>query len=319
MTSVAARGRGSHTHDALFHESPEQLAAVAAPFLLHGLEDGDAAVVAAGAATSALLREAVDDDPRVHVLERHDLYRDRTPAAIITFRKLAEQYASDGIRQVRVVGEMDFGRTEREWVEWQRYEAVVNEALAGWPLWGLCLYDTRRLPEPVLDSGRRTHRNLVTSDGRQANPHFVEPADYLRALPVPAEPLEATLPRLAVTDVSDFVALRHAVAADLAALHGRRDAVEDFLLAVDEMTSNAARHGGPPVSLRLWSAADRVVCVIHDSGGGLDDPFAGYGPAHGEDLSRGGMGLWLARQMCDHVDIVTDADGVTVRLTSRLN
>ena len=319
MTSSAAGGRGSLCHDVLFHDSPEQLTAGAAPFLLRGLEAGDAAIVAAGAATSALLRDAVDDDPRVHVLERHDLYRDRTPAAIIMFRRLAEQYASDGIRRVRVVGEMDFGPTEREWVEWQRYEAVVNEALAGWPLWGLCLYDTRRLPEPVVESGRRTHRNLVRPDGREPNPDFVEPADYIRALPVPPEPLEATLPRLVVTDVSDFVALRHAVAAELAALPGRREAVEDFLLAVDEMTSNAARHGGPPVSVRLWSADDRVVCAIHDSGGGLDDPFAGYGPAHGEDLSRGGMGLWLARQLCDHVDIVTGADGVTVRLTSRPN
>jgi anti-sigma regulatory factor (Ser/Thr protein kinase) len=97
-----------------------------------------------------------------------------------------------------------------------------------------------------------------------------------------------------------------------------RDAVEDFLLAVDEMTSNAMRHGGPPVSLRLWVADDRIVCTISDHGPGWDDPFAGYGPAHGEDLSRGGMGLWLARQLCDHVDISSDGAGARVRLTLRV-
>ena len=97
-----------------------------------------------------------------------------------------------------------------------------------------------------------------------------------------------------------------------------RDAVEDFLLAVDEMTSNAVRHGLPPVSLRLWIGGDRIVCVIGDGGPGWDDPFAGYGPAHGDDLSRGGMGLWLARQLCDHVDIEHGDGGVRVRLTTRL-
>ena len=58
--------------------------------------------------------------------------------------------------------------------------------------------------------------------------------------------------------------------------------------------------------------------MIADRGPGWDDPFAGYGPAHGEDLSRGGMGLWLARQLCDHVDIEHGDDGVRVRLTTRL-
>jgi anti-sigma regulatory factor (Ser/Thr protein kinase) len=84
------------------------------------------------------------------------------------------------------------------------------------------------------------------------------------------------------------------------------------------MSSNAARHGRPPIGLRLWISSDRIVCTITDRGPGWDDPFAGYGPAHGEDLSRGGMGLWLARQLCDHVDIATDAYGTRVRLTLRL-
>jgi hypothetical protein len=30
------------------------------------------------------------------------------------------------------------------------------------------------------------------------------------------------------------------------------------------------------------------------------------------------MGLWLARQLCDHVDITTDDEGTRVRLTLRL-
>jgi anti-sigma regulatory factor (Ser/Thr protein kinase) len=94
--------------------------------------------------------------------------------------------------------------------------------------------------------------------------------------------------------------------------------LEDFLIAVDEIASNAVRHGHPPVDVALWISSDRLVGSISDGGRGWDDPFAGYGPAHGDDLSRGGMGVWLARQLCDHVDIIHRGEGVTVRLTTHL-
>ena len=304
-----------YRHDALLYDSPDQLAGITVPFLQEGLAAGEAAVVATGAGTADLIREAVGGDPRVHVLERGDVYRARTPAAITTFRRLAEQRAAEGVHRVRVVGEVDFGPTERDWIEWQRYEAVINDALADWPLWGLCVFDTQRLPEPLLDTALRTHSRIATASGWQLNPRFSEPADYLRALPVPAEPLEATPPRLHASHVADFATLRRALATELAGVRADEDLLQDFLLAVDEMTSNALRHGGRPVDLRLWIGPDRVVCTIGDRGNGWDDPFAGYGPAHGEDLSRGGMGLWLARQLCDHVDISSGPDGPLVRLT----
>ena len=313
--------RAPMPHDAFFFDSPESLAEIAAPFLLEGLDAGDAAVVATSEATARILVDAVGGDPRVHVLTGYGAYSRRTPSAITTFRQLAERRDPGDGGRVRVVGEVDFGPTERNWLEWQRYEAVINDALADWPLWGLCLFDTRRLADPVLESALRTHSHLATTSGRRANPAFTDPADYLRSLPVPEEPLEDTPPLLAVSDVTNFRALRQAVATSLAGVPAEREETEDFLLAVDEMTSNAVRHGGPPVSLRLWQAEDRIVCTIADGGPGWDDPFAGYGPAHGEDLSRGGMGLWLARQLCDHVDISGDParDGsVRVRLTTRL-
>jgi anti-sigma regulatory factor (Ser/Thr protein kinase) len=306
-----------YSHDALLFGSTAELVDLAVPFVRDGLAAGEAAVVATSPETASALRDAVDD-PRLHVLDRGDVYRARTPTAITTFRRLAEQRTAEGVGRVRVVGEADFGATERDWLEWQRYESVINEALAGWPLWGLCVFDTQRLPQPVLDSALHTHSHLVGPDGRAPNPEFVAPADYLRSLPVPAEPLQDTPPRLWARDVADFVALRHTVATELSGVDAPHDAIEDYLLAVDEMVSNALRHGKPPVSLRLWIGEDRIVCMIDDHGPGFDDPFAGFGPAHGDDLSRGGMGLWLARQLCDHVDISGNDDGAHVRLTIRL-
>lgn len=307
-----------YVHDALFYSSPDELAAATVPFVEEGLAAGDAVVVTASPATADVVRTAVDDD-RVRVLAWTEAYARRTPEAVTAFRRLADECTATGARRVRVVGETDFGCTEREQLEWQRYEAVVNHVLADWPLWGLCLFDTTRLPEPVLESVARTHPTVVAGRSRTPNPRFVDPAAYLRGLPVPVEPLQDGVPRLAVDDVTDPIALRHAVAAELAAVGGAREVVEDFLLAVDETTSNAIRHGAPPVGLRLWRSADRVVCAVTDHGPGLDTPFAGYGPAHGEDLSRGGMGVWLARQLCDHVDISCGPDGVTVRLTTALH
>ena len=304
-------------HDALLFSSPDELAAATVPFVQEGLAAGDAVVVTASPATADVVRTAVDDD-RVRVLPRDVAYGRRTPAAVTAFRRLTDELAATGARRVRVLGEIEFGRTEREQLEWQRYEAVLNDALADRPLWGLCLFDTTRLPEPVLESVARTHPTVVAGRARRPNPRFVDPAAYLRGLPVPEEPLQSGVPRLAVDDVADLIALRHAVAAELAAVGGPREVVEDFLLAVDETTSNAVRHGAPPVGLRLWTSADRVVCTVTDHGPDLDDPFAGYGPAHGQDLSRGGMGVWLARQLCDHVDISSGPDGVTVRLTTAL-
>jgi anti-sigma regulatory factor (Ser/Thr protein kinase) len=307
-----------YPHDALLYASTDELVEVAVPYMQEGLAGGEGVVIATSPETADVLRDAVGD-PRVHVLERGDVYRARTPTAITTFRRLAEQrVAGDGVDRVRVVGEVNFGATERDWLEWQRYESVINEALAGWPLRGLCVFDRRRLPDPVLESALHTHSYVATPEGRSRNPEFVAPADYLRSLPVPDEPLERTSPRLWADDVEDFIGLRHAVAAELGTVVAPRDQVEDFLLAVDEMTSNAVRHGKPPVSLGLWIGGDRIVCTIADQGSGWDDPFAGYGPAHGDDLSRGGMGLWLARQLCDHVDISRTGDRAQVRLTIRL-
>ncbi|MGY1651910.1 anti-sigma factor RsbA family regulatory protein [Geodermatophilus sp. SYSU D01119] len=301
-------------HDALVHDSVDDVVTVAVPWLREGLDAGDAAVVAAGPRTSGPLCDALGDDPRVVVVERSALYRARTPTAITAFRRYAEEHAASG-RCVRVVGEVDFGTTVADRREWQAYESVINHAFAPLPLWGLCVFSAD-LPAPVLEAARRTHPHLVTPAGRAANPDYVDPAAYLRSLPVPDEPLERTPPVFADDDVTDLAPVRRAVREVLDGVPGPPDDLEDFLMAVDEMTSNAVRHGSRPAAVRLWTAPGRLVCTIRDSGAGLDDPFAGYGPAHGEDLSHGGMGLWLARQLCDHVAIRHDGSGTSVRLST---
>ena len=243
-------------------------------------------------------------------------------AAVTAVRRLAERHRTDAAGPVRVLLEPLPGEDPDDWREWQRYEAVLDHEVAEEPLLTLCVTDTRRVPGPLVETARATHPLLFAADGERPNPGHVDPADYLQSLPVPPEPLEDTEPLLRADSVRDLRGLRRELAdraADAKLAPGSAPALEDFLLAVDEMTTNALRHGRPPVSLRLWATEERLVCTITDRGAGFEDPFIGYGPAHGSDLSLGGMGLWLARQLCDHVDITPDGDGVHVRLTTVLD
>jgi anti-sigma regulatory factor (Ser/Thr protein kinase) len=317
----------SGTHRALIGASDAALTEGTTAFVEAGLDRGEPVVVACTAVTGELLQKALADHPEVVWVEWDDVYGNGPAAAITAVRRLGERHRADGVAVVRLVLEPFADPDPDSWREWQRYDAVLDhqlheaELLGDDPLQVLCLCDTRRVPEPLVEAARATHPSLQVDGQQQPNPGHVDAEAYLLALPVPAEPLESTEPLVRADGVRDLRGLRRDLsvrASDATLPEGSGPALEDFLLAVDEMTTNALRHGRPPVDLRLWAGEKRLVCTITDHGAGLQDPFIGYGPAHGADLSLGGMGLWLARQLCDHVDITTAEDGVRVRLTTDL-
>jgi anti-sigma regulatory factor (Ser/Thr protein kinase) len=182
----------------------------------------------------------------------------------------------------------------------------------------VCVYDRRRLDPSVVESARATHPSLLDATGRHANPDFQDPASYVPSLPLPRAPVEDGRPALVVDDAVTLVGLRHQIGAVIASLVPDRDQQEDLHLAASEIAANAFRHGVRPVSARVWGDGSQVVCVISDRGTSYGDPFSGFVPAHGEDLSRGGMGLWLARKLWDHVDVLPGSAGLSVRLSSRI-
>jgi len=317
----------SGTHRALIAASDDELVDGTVAFVCAGLDAGQPVVVACTDTSAELLRRGLADRPQVAWADWADVYGNGPAAAITAVRRLGERHRSADSAVVRVVLEPFAGPDQDTWREWQRYDAVLDhqldeaEALAEGALLVMCLVDTRRVPRPLVDAARATHPLLQVHGRAEPNPGHVDAAEYLTSLPVPAEPLEATEPLVRADSVRDLRGLRRdlaARAADASLPAGSEPALEDFLLAVDEMTTNALRHGRPPVDLRLWADEKRLVCTVTDRGAGLQDPFIGYGPAHGDDLSLGGMGLWLARQLCDHVDITLTDDGVRVRLTTVL-
>jgi anti-sigma regulatory factor (Ser/Thr protein kinase) len=254
----------------------------------------------------------------VHSDSRVSLLDTRGPDALVAVRRLLERARTSGSGRMRMVGETRFGPAPRNWREGQRFESVVNTLLATEPIEALCLYDRQLLPAAVVASATATHPSLLVDGVARANPDYQDPADYLTQLPLPREPVEDDEPVFAVEDAPALAELRHQLAAVLATVVPDREQREDLHLAVSEIAANAFRHGARPVSARVWAGTDRVVCTIRDRGTGYGDPLAGFQPAHGADLSRGGMGLWLARKLWDHVDLLPGPGGLTVRLSSAL-
>jgi anti-sigma regulatory factor (Ser/Thr protein kinase) len=318
---------GSGAHRALIGASDAELVGGAVAFVRAGLDAGEPVVIACTEPTAELLQKALADRPQVVWAEWGDVYCNGPAAAITAVRRLGERHRAPGGPGVHIVLEPFAGPDRETWREWQRYDAVLDHQLdeaelGEEPLVVVCLCDTRRVPAVLVAAARATHPRLQVDGEAVVNPDHIDAAEYLTSLPVPAEPLEATEPLVRADSVRDLRRLRRDLAAR--ATHaslpaGSETALEDFLLAVDEMTTNALRHGRPPVDLRLWADEKRLVCTVTDRGAGMQDPFIGYGPAHGNDLSQGGMGLWLARQLCDHVDITVAHDGVRVRLTTVLH
>jgi anti-sigma regulatory factor (Ser/Thr protein kinase) len=103
-----------------------------------------------------------------------------------------------------------------------------------------------------------------------------------------------------------------------AAAHGLRgQRLDGFVLAVNEIVTNAVAHGGGQGRLRLWRADAALTCEVVDHGPGLPAEYV-HGRHRPPPTALHGRGLWLARQLCDLVSIVVGPQGTTVRLTTAL-
>jgi anti-sigma regulatory factor (Ser/Thr protein kinase) len=316
---VPPEERGCHGHVAAVVGSHDELLAAAVPWLEAGLVAGDLTVLSCDEETAELLCAELGRTGTSLVSEpRVSLRGVRPPDGLGTVRRLLDRAADAPSGRLRILGAPYFGPASRDWRETQRYESVVNRLLVGAPVEALCVYDQRTLPEPATVSALATHPQLLTGGVRADNPAYRRPGGYVRDLPLPREPMELGEPVYAVSGAPTLADLRHQLAAVLAAQVPDREQREDLHLAVSEIAANAFRHGTPPVSARVWASEDWIVCTVTDRGTSYRDELAGFQPAHGEDLARGGMGLWLARKLWDHVDLLPGPDGLTVRLSSPL-
>jgi hypothetical protein len=301
-------GEHEMRHDLLVYDSDYGFAGALGLFVEEGIEAGHPVLLV----TNADRREVVTDTLSAADAEKvtfvdGDRFYTRPEAAIAGYDAKLRELLGAGAEAVRVYGELPHCRNAQERESWLRYEAIVNRAFAGQPVWVMCGYDTRALPAQVVDDAWRGDRE-VHAQGWCENPHYEDPEDVLRALaPAPVE--LAGLRSLPL--VEDEGTLRRLLSRELASEGLDAETASRMLEAAAAVLDNAERYAGGLRSLRAGRSQDRFVCEMADGGPGLDDPFAGYTPPR---KRRDPTGLWRARQLTARLDLLSSGTGLTVRL-----
>ncbi|WP_213456244.1 ATP-binding protein [Rhizomonospora bruguierae] len=110
---------------------------------------------------------------------------------------------------------------------------------------------------------------------------------------------------------------RHAVARAVAAAGLTGTRADDFVLAVNELITNAVRHAGGRGRLLLGLAGSAIACDIIDTGGGIPASRLRRHELPAE-FAVGGRGIWLARHLCDLFQVETGPHGTTIRVAVAL-
>ncbi|MEU0516431.1 ATP-binding protein [Streptosporangium sp. NPDC006007] len=141
---------------------------------------------------------------------------------------------------------------------------------------------------------------------------FMASGDRSRLPPAgaPVAELAFCLPDL--PDVRDFVtaqALRSGMP---------EEGLADFLVAVNEVATNAVTHGHPTAKavLRMWAVGRRLVVEVHDEGRWSPETSPGRLPPGPHATS--GMGLWVARTVSSDLTIETGAAGTFITMSFKI-
>jgi anti-sigma regulatory factor (Ser/Thr protein kinase) len=303
-------------HDALFYADTQGFVTGVSAFIRDSVAEREPILVVVGAEKIELLRRELGGDPE-GVRFADMLQLGRNPARIIpAWRDFVSEHAASG-RRFRGIGEPIWAtRSASELVECARHEALLNLAFAGGLTWWLvCPYDAGSLPASVLDEAERNHP-WVTRDGEGRG------SETYRGIEDVARPFDDPLPEPAADvpahrfggDGETLSALRLRVTGSAGALGLDPARTDDLVLIVNEVATNSVRHGGGTGTLRIWGEGPSVICEIRD-GGRILDPLVGRRKPPGDRGS--GLGLWLANQLCDLVQIRSFPTGTAVRLHVR--
>ena len=305
-------------HDLLLFASDAELVTAGWGFIADGIAAGDLVIVHGGEHEVELLRDAFDDDPRVVFSPGRERYQ-HVMGTIGQYQRLCERETAAG-RRVRAIGPVPFGEDPASRTEWMRYEALISRALGPYRFAGLCHYDTRTTPAEVMDLALAAHQNVVTAEGVCRNDRQRPGSELLREL-APAHEPDALEDAPAVWGESDCAAaapVRHGVRWALRDARVDGDQAEGFVAAISEVLSNALQHGQSPVQVRLHTNGRGWLCVVTDHGPGMADPWTGVDSPLPANPQPVGIGLWLARQLCDQLTITTHPTG-GARISLRLS
>jgi anti-sigma regulatory factor (Ser/Thr protein kinase) len=296
-------------HRALFHQGPGDLAERVASELAGALAQGEPVHLSVTAPEWEALRDhigpALDQATRLDAGDRYA----NPGTAMAELHEFVRRSVESGAETVWSVGAVQIEGDPQRDARWVRYETAVDTVLAHTPLRGICVYDTTRSPDQVLDTVRSCHTTLDEPGlGRHPCAHH-RPYDHARV----RWRHRTTAPSIDTVVTEAGVVRDHL--RDLLAGSLPTERLNDLRLVATELVTNGMRHGADPVLLRAWDLADEVVLEVIDHGPGIADRFADLRPPSGG--VDGGFGMWLVGQFADQVSIGHDDDRTVVVASMR--
>ncbi|ROP27852.1 MEDS domain-containing protein [Couchioplanes caeruleus] len=313
---VNHRGLERFLHGVLVVDAEDTIERRLVPLLRREITAGQAVLMVVGSPTAQIVRDRLGRDADALRWAAMDGFYQRLGFTYSGFdRYLREQHARR--EAVHVVAEPDVVSDPVAPVDrtaaYLKYEAMTNEAYAGYGCPITCIWHRRHHSASIIDDVRRVHPRELTGRGDRDNPAYVPPAAYLKARTqapmTPAPPV--TDVDLTVWDFAEVGACRAAVARFAAQRHFAPAAVRHVVAATSEVVANGLRHGRPPVQVFAWTQDDTLIVHVQDHGGKAVPSDAGYRqPA----ILTGPAGLWIARQVADVLLTRTAGGRTTVRM-----
>jgi anti-sigma regulatory factor (Ser/Thr protein kinase) len=313
-----SRDRAQGHHLALIYRGRDEFVDCVTTYVRQGLAADESVFVMASRPKIEGLRDALGDDARsVEFADAEVGYQPQVRATLECLGYVEQQKG----RRSRLVAEQVLGRrTPVEVEDYLRMESAANVVYQPYPVEILCPYDSSALRPELVEACRRTHAELLDEGGVRASARFVAPDRFIRdSTTVPAAPASAR--SMTCHSAADLPAARRFVQGELRRVGLTEPVADDVVLAVSELLSNALSHGRPPVRLSTYAedlagGNPVLACHVDDAGRAPVDPLAGYAPPRG--LGVHGRGLWMARQLCDSVQVGADHTGTHVRALTLL-
>ncbi|OBG90550.1 regulator of Sig8 [Mycobacterium sp. E3251] len=312
VTAGTDIGQLGFVHSALIYQSQREYLEFVTRFVNEGLATGEAVMVAVPSDKLALLHDALGESSAdVQMVDVTEVARN--PSRLMAMEGAFVDDHPD--RRVRIVSQIAWpGRTEEELVACVEHEALVNGAMDGYQVTGLCLYDGSRLGDDVLADARATHPLLWRGDALQRSADYA-PDDALQRCnrPLPGNPGAVTY----VVKKSSDLSPARSFATNYAGWIGlSQDGIEDLQLVATELASNSLMYTEGACQLAFWRDDDYLVCEARDTGC-FEDPLVGrMDPGPCGPASRG---LYLVNAISDLVRTHTTASGTTIQAYLRVD
>jgi DcmR-like sensory protein/histidine kinase-like protein len=308
LSTSAAHDEGL-SHEALLYHGRAELTDAAREFVRAGAAPGEPVLVAVPRANLEWLRTGLAEEAaNVRFEDMNEV--GGNPACILP---MIQQWLDEHDGRARMISEpMWPERSYAETAECLRHEALLNHALAGTGARILCPYDAENLDADVLEGAELTHPLLRDAAGGRPSEGYEDP---LRGSLSERWPLDdPTGPMSEHIFAGDLRSLRHAVVADPSLEGLTRERREDVVFVVNEVATNAIRHGNGRCTARLWHDGSSVVTeVSFDTS--VPDVLAGRVRPLSDAVD--GRGLWLINQMCALVQLRSGGMGTTLRMHVR--